>query len=175
MFLKSLIFLSVLAITNAADILTFKITDFQGSSVDLVGGSLSSLTPIVSSTTNKNKTQNWLFIYAAHGDTNEYRIINAAASSILSYSTADTKASGAALYAQIVGNQNVSTNWDVVTSNGSTNLIEKQTRLAMTAWPAGTGSRRSSPLTLEKYDAHNPHQAFKLVQPALKPALVEQN
>ncbi|KAJ7106334.1 hypothetical protein C8R44DRAFT_745403 [Mycena epipterygia] len=152
MFLKSFVFLGLFAITNAADILTFKITDFQGSMLDLTNGSSSSLTP-------------WLFIYAAHGDENEYRVVNAVGSSILSYATANSQ--GPAIHTQIVGNQNVSTNWDVVpVPKGSVNFIEKQTRLAVTAWPVGNGKSRSSPLTLETYDAGNPRQVFKLTQRA---------
>ncbi|KAJ7106333.1 hypothetical protein C8R44DRAFT_806035 [Mycena epipterygia] len=164
MFLKSFMFLGLLAITSAADILTFKITDFQGSVLDLTSGSPKSLTPVQSFTATKNTSQNWLFIFAAHGDDNEYRILNAAGSSILSYATANSQ--GPAIHTQIMGNQNVSTNWDVVpVPKGSVNFIEKQTRLAITAWPVGSGKSRSSPLTLETYDAGNPRQVFKLTQP----------
>ncbi|KAJ6596543.1 hypothetical protein B0H10DRAFT_2327199 [Mycena sp. CBHHK59/15] len=133
MFLKSLMFLGLLAIANAADILTFKITDFQGSALDLTSGSPSSLTPVQSVKNTRKKSQNasrrifsryfmlisdrqWMFIYAAHGDENEYRIINVAGSSILSYTTANDNVKGPApgIHTQIVGNQNVSTNWDVL-------------------------------------------------------------
>jgi hypothetical protein len=118
----------------------------------------------------------WMFIYAAHGDTNEYRVMNIAVPSILSYTTApvnSTTPAGAALHAQITGNTNVGTFWDVVfvkknstrvkcvfySSNPScsrlirvlcptNSFIEKATGLAMTAWPAGKRSGRSSPVSL---------------------------
>ncbi|KAJ7154476.1 hypothetical protein C8R46DRAFT_1041515 [Mycena filopes] len=144
------------------DVLTFKITDFQGSTLDLLNGSPNSLTP-------------WRFFYAMNGDENQYRIQNAGAaalSSILCYTTADAATPGAALHTQIVGRpytDNVSTFWDVVDvagRRGYSNLIEKHTRLAMTAWPR-SGSSASSPLTLEQFDAKNKHQVFKLVQRVL--------
>ncbi|KAJ7677167.1 hypothetical protein B0H17DRAFT_1139814 [Mycena rosella] len=166
MCLKSVVFLALLAVTNAADILTFKITDFQGSSVDLTGGSPSPLTPVQSFTTSTNQSQNasqrfvpllytyqrpqWLFIYAMNGDENEYRVINAAGRSILSYTSDNYETPGPAIHAQIVGNQNVSTFWDIMpVSKGSVEsyFIEKRTGLAMTAWPAGKGSSRSSPVS----------------------------
>ncbi|KAJ6590776.1 hypothetical protein B0H10DRAFT_2233526 [Mycena sp. CBHHK59/15] len=165
-------FLGLLAIANAADILTFKITDFQGSALDLTSGSPSSLTPVQSVMLISNRQ--WMFIYAAHGDENEYRIINVAGSSILSYTTANDNVQGPApaIHTQIVGNQNVSTNWDVLSvPKGYVNFIEKQTRLAITAWPVGNGSSRSSPLTLEEYDARNPRQVFKLTQRASNSSL----
>jgi hypothetical protein len=59
-----------------------------------------------------------------HGDANEYRILNDAVASILSYTTAGITTQGGAIHTQIVGNQpqNTATNWDVVsvqTQNGS--------------------------------------------------------
>jgi hypothetical protein len=57
-----------------------------------------------------------------HGDANEYRILNDAVASILSYTTAGITTQGGAIHTQIVGNQNTATNWDVVSvqkQNGS--------------------------------------------------------
>ncbi|KAJ7648937.1 hypothetical protein DFH06DRAFT_555715 [Mycena polygramma] len=155
MFSKSLL-LGFLHIAHAADILTFKIKDYQGRMLDLTSGSPTPLAPIQSAAETKNKTQNWLFIYAQNGDENEYRVLNAAVPTILSYTTAGVgiAPSGAAIHTQIVGSPNVSTFWDVVAMpkgnrNGSVNFIEKESRLAMTAWPSGRGkgSNRSSPVS----------------------------
>ncbi|KAJ7726783.1 hypothetical protein B0H16DRAFT_1697952 [Mycena metata] len=156
MFPKLILFLAFCSIAvHAADVLTFKIADFQGSMLDLSSGSPNSLTPVLS----------WRFFYAAHGDENEYRVQNVAApASILSYTTADVTTLGGAEHTQIVGKQNVSTFWDIIPvagKKGFSNFIEKETRLAMTAWPR-SGRSGSSPITLEQYNAKNPHQVFKL-------------
>ncbi|KAJ7859310.1 hypothetical protein B0H14DRAFT_2746921 [Mycena olivaceomarginata] len=158
--LKLLLPLGFLTVSLAADIFTYKIRDFQGSMLDLTNACSESLTPVQSSKKTTEKSQNaifilqWMFIYAAHGDTNEYRVMNIAVPSILSYTTApvnSTTPAGAALHAQITGNTNVGTFWDVVfVKKNSTrvNFIEKATGLAMTAWPAGKRSGRSSPVSL---------------------------
>ncbi|KAJ7154473.1 hypothetical protein C8R46DRAFT_1041513 [Mycena filopes] len=158
---KSLLVLLLSAVVTGAQagtVYTFKITDFQGSTLDLLNGSSASLTP-------------WLFFFGMQGDPYQFRIQNAAApASILCYTTADAATAGAAEHTQIVGRpytDKVSTFWDVVDAvgkEGYSNLIEKHTRLAMTAWPR-SGSSVSSPLTLEQFDAKNKHQVFKLVKP----------
>ncbi|KAJ7148045.1 hypothetical protein C8R43DRAFT_952674 [Mycena crocata] len=164
MLLKPFIFLGFLGFTTAADILTFKIIDYQGMALDLTDGRNTTLNPVQSAASTKDKSQNWLFIYAAHGDQNEYRVVNAAGSTVLSYTTATVAGPTTALHAQIAGNQNVDTNWDVLPLASKFNsFIEKSTGLAITSWPAGTGS--NAPLTLEVYDKRNTHQMFKLVQP----------
>ncbi|KAJ7155060.1 hypothetical protein C8R46DRAFT_1296149, partial [Mycena filopes] len=196
---KSLLVLlfSVIAGAQAGTVYTFKITDFQGSTLDLLNGSATSLTPVLSTTATNETSQNascpfslpsssslpphlspriltgWLFFFGMQGDPYQFRIQNAAApASILCYTTADAATPGAAEHTQIVGRpytDNVSTFWDVVDvagKGGYSNLIEKHTRLAMTAWPH-SGSSVSSPLTLEQFDAKNKHQVFKLVKPAV--------
>jgi hypothetical protein len=58
MFSKFLLFLGFLNLAHTADILTFKIKDFQGSMLDLSNGSPNSLTPVQSFTSTKTKSQN---------------------------------------------------------------------------------------------------------------------
>ncbi|KAJ6471631.1 hypothetical protein C8R47DRAFT_1297501 [Mycena vitilis] len=63
MFSKSLLLLAFLYTAHAADILTFKIKDYQGRMLDLTSGSPAPLTPIQSAAETKNKTQNAMVIH----------------------------------------------------------------------------------------------------------------
>ncbi|KAJ7027773.1 hypothetical protein C8F04DRAFT_1121300 [Mycena alexandri] len=116
MFPQLILFLAFYSLTvHAADVLTFKIADFQGNMLDLSSGSPNSLTPVQSFKNTNETRQNWKFFYAARGDENEYRVQNVAApASILSYTTADITTPGGAEHTQIVGKQNVSTFWDIM-------------------------------------------------------------
>ncbi|KAF7338893.1 hypothetical protein MSAN_02212500 [Mycena sanguinolenta] len=164
MLAKYLLLLGFFAIVHAADILTYKIMDFQGSMLQLTSIGSNSLVPVESVKNAKGKGLNWNFIYAARGNPNEYSITNKDGPSILSYTTASMMNPSSALHAQIVGNQNVGTFWilEFLDRNGTISFTEKTSGLAITAWPAGKGSQYS-PLTLEKYDTKNPQQVFKLI------------
>ncbi|KAJ7258409.1 hypothetical protein B0H12DRAFT_1232308 [Mycena haematopus] len=173
MLAKYLLWAGVLTLSHAADILTFQIMDFQGSTLALTSPGPNSLVPVesIKNAGNIAMIMQWDFIYAARGNPNEYRVVNRYGPSILSYTTANiTSPSLSALHAQVVGNQNVDTFWILVflDKNGTISFIEEASGLAMTAWPAGKRSRkaRHSPLTLEEYDKSNAHQVFKLMNPS---------
>ncbi|KAK7059934.1 hypothetical protein R3P38DRAFT_2838601 [Favolaschia claudopus] len=159
--------LVALPFAAAADILIYKISDFQGRMVDLANGNANSLTPVHSYLATGEAQQNWQFIFAAHGDTGEYFISNAGVpSSALSYSTAILANGTAEKHVQIVGNRatdvRATTFWELSLVDASTvSLREKKSGLAMTAWPAGES--KSSPLTLEEYNRTEPRQKFFLV------------
>ncbi|KAF8217434.1 hypothetical protein K438DRAFT_1795011 [Mycena galopus ATCC 62051] len=174
MFFKlPLLLLGFVAISHAADIFMYMIKDFQGSMLGLTNPGLTSLNPVVSVKNGRDEGQYWAFIYAARGDTSEYEIVNGFTtnvSSILSYSTVNDTTPGTAYHSQVVGNQDVTTFWDVlfVKNNKKADMcrfVEKVTGLAITAWPAGTGNgtSRASPVTLEQSDVNNPRQTFILM------------
>ncbi|KAJ6450375.1 hypothetical protein C8R45DRAFT_1127955 [Mycena sanguinolenta] len=164
MLAKYFLLLGFFAISQAADILTYKIMDFQGSMLQLTSIGSNSLVPVESVRNAKGKGLNWNFIYAMRGNPDEYRITNQDGPSILSYTTASMDPSSA-LHAQIAGNQNVGTFWILnkfLDRNGTFSFTEKISGFAITAWPAGKHSQYT-PLTLEKYDEKDAQQVFKLI------------
>ncbi|KAJ7500678.1 hypothetical protein B0H11DRAFT_2275867 [Mycena galericulata] len=139
----------------------WSITDFQGHMVDLANGKADLFTPIQSFKPTNTTNQHWAIIYSQ--DAREvYEILNVGSNTIMSHTTALLKKPGPAIHTQIVGS-NLTSWWHLNFTKAGARLIDADSGLALTAWPAGPNKQYpSSPLTLEDSDPQNKHQVFNL-------------
>ncbi|KAJ7473293.1 hypothetical protein FB451DRAFT_1248933 [Mycena latifolia] len=158
-------FVLTLAATTLAESLSprlrsyaFNITDFQGHLMDLTDGNPQPFTPVQSFTPANTTNQEWALISTM--DARQlFEIVNVDSNAILSHTTALLKTPGPAIHAQIVGS-NQTLFWRLEDTPKGTRLLDADTGLALTAWPAAGGP--SSPLTLEYPDPKNKRQVFRL-------------
>ncbi|KAJ7084593.1 hypothetical protein B0H15DRAFT_802355 [Mycena belliarum] len=135
----------------------YSITDFQGHRLDLVGGRAERFTP-------------WVIISSMDAR-QVYEVVSVAGRSVLSHTTALLTPAGPAPGTQIVGG-NETLFWRLqdapdagtrergADSGDARSLLDADTGLALTAWPAAGGP--SSPLTLEPADEKNARQVFNV-------------
>ncbi|KAJ6474410.1 hypothetical protein C8R47DRAFT_708800 [Mycena vitilis] len=124
----------------------FNITNFQGHMVDLTDGNLQPLTPVQSYTPTNTSNQEWALI-SSQDARQLWEIVNLGSDSILSHTTAflQLKDPARALHTQIVGS-NQTLFWRMsFSSDGFARLMDADTGLALTAWPA-VGNYPSSPV-----------------------------
>ncbi|KAJ7214432.1 hypothetical protein GGX14DRAFT_392458 [Mycena pura] len=170
--LYHLVFLSLTALASAIAPMNgfFRITDFEGRSLDLHDrtpadfGPVQSFIPTVGEPAQEvHLLRCCAWIFDSSTSANPWRISNAASGTFASYTTAPAGILGSAERSSFCTHPNPITVWNFLPNGAGFNIQETTSGAVLTAWPfQPTLPQPTSPLTLDALDPSLARQVFTL-------------